>query len=82
MRGHVLHAAVLTASLMIAAAAGPTLATEAVDAPAVTAATATPAASRHGPGDRRGGIRWPAAGAHQPYRSAADAARSDYHFLR
>jgi hypothetical protein len=48
MRRHVPEAAVLTASLMIAAVAGPALATAATNAPAVTAAITTPAAG-HAP---------------------------------
>ena len=46
MRRHVLEAAVLTASLMIAAVAGPALATAAINAPGVKAAITTPAAGR------------------------------------
>jgi len=46
MRRHVPEAAVLTAGLMIAAVAGPALATAAINTPAVTAAITTPPAGR------------------------------------
>ena len=46
MRRHVLNAALLRASVLLAAAAGPALATAAVNAPAVTAAITSPTAGR------------------------------------